>query len=50
MPEHNYLHISRQVLPALLEAGTTQNQIDRMFIDDPRRHFEAAAKRFSAGT
>jgi phosphotriesterase-related protein len=48
MPEHNYLHISRQVIPALLEAGVTQTQIDRMFIDNPRRHFEAAAKRFAA--
>lgn len=48
MPEHNYLHISHQVIPALLEAGVTQAQIDRMFIDNPRRHFEAAAKRFAA--
>jgi phosphotriesterase-related protein len=48
MPEHNYLHISRQVIPELLEAGVTQAQVDRMFIDNPRRHFEAAAKRFAA--
>lgn len=48
MPDHHYLHIPHQVIPALLEAGVTQDQIDRMFIDNPRRHFEAAAKRFAA--
>jgi phosphotriesterase-related protein len=48
MPEHNYLHISHHVIPALLEAGVTQDQIDRMFIHNPRRHFEAAARRFAA--
>lgn len=46
MPQHNYLHISHEVIPALLEAGVTQAQIDKMFIDNPRRHFEAAANRF----
>ena len=48
MPEHHYLHIPHQVIPALLEAGVTQGQLDRMFIDNPRRHFEAAARRFAA--
>lgn len=48
MPEHNYLHISHRVIPALLEAGITQDQIDHMFIHNPRRHFEAAANRFAA--
>jgi phosphotriesterase-related protein len=47
MPDHHYLHIHRRILPALLEAGVTQGQIDKMFIDNPRRHFEAAAKRFA---
>src|SRR5207253_2301388 len=47
MPQHNYLHICNEVLPALLEAGVTQPQIDKMFIDNPRRHFEGAAKRFA---
>jgi phosphotriesterase-related protein len=47
MPDHHYLHIHRQVIPALLEAGVTQDQIDKMFIDNPRRHFEAAARRFA---
>lgn len=48
MPDHHYLHISQDVVPALLEAGISQSQIDRMFIDTPRRHFEGAADRFSA--
>jgi phosphotriesterase-related protein len=41
MPDHHYLHIQQQILPALLEAGVTQAQVDKMFIDNPRRHFEA---------
>jgi phosphotriesterase-related protein len=49
MPDHHYLHIHQQVIPALLEAGVTQGQLDKMFIDNPRRHFEAAARRFAAG-
>jgi phosphotriesterase-related protein len=48
MPQHHYLHICNDVIPALLEAGVTQNQIDKMFIDNPRRHFEAAAAAFAA--
>ena len=48
MPQHNYLHICNDVIPALLEAGVTQKQIDKMFIDNPRRHFEGAAARFAA--
>ena len=48
MPDHHYLHIHQRVLPALLEAGVTQKQIDKMFIENPRRHFEAAARRFAA--
>jgi phosphotriesterase-related protein len=48
MPDHHYLHIHQQIIPALLEAGVTQNQIDKMFVTNPRRHFEAAAKRFTA--
>ena len=48
MPDHHYLHIHQQVIPALLEAGVTQGQLDKMFIHNPRRHFEAAARRFAA--
>jgi phosphotriesterase-related protein len=47
MPQHHYLHIAQDVIPALLEAGVTQAQIDTMFIANPRRHFEAAAQRFA---
>ena len=45
---HDFLHISGHVIPALLEAGITRGEVDRMFIDNPRRHFEAAAQRFAA--
>jgi predicted metal-dependent phosphotriesterase family hydrolase len=31
----------------MLEAGVTRTQIGRMFIDTPRRHFEAAAGKFA---
>lgn len=44
MPNHHYLHIHQDVVPALLAAGVSQRDIDRMFIDNPRRHFEAAAR------
>ncbi len=33
----DYLHISQNILPALLAAGVTQAQIDQMLIDNPRR-------------
>lgn len=39
MPHHHYLHIHNHVLPALLEAGVSQADIDRMFIENPRRLF-----------
>jgi phosphotriesterase-related protein len=48
MPNHHYQHISQAVLPALLEAGVSQAQIDMMLIDNPRRHYEGAAERFAA--
>jgi phosphotriesterase-related protein len=48
MPDHQYLHIPQQIIPALLEAGVTQIQVDKMFIDNPRRHFERPAQRFAA--
>jgi phosphotriesterase-related protein len=38
----HYLHISNEVLPALLARGVTAAQIDTMLIDNPRRWFEAA--------
>ena len=35
----DYLHISTTVLPALLEAGVTQEHIDQMLIANPRDLF-----------
>ena len=38
--EHpDYLHISTNIVPALLAAGVTQPQIDEMFVENPRRFF-----------
>jgi len=42
MPHWHYLHISRDVLPALRDAGVTDAQIDTMLIDTPRRFLENA--------
>ncbi len=36
-PNWHYLHISRDVLPLMLERGITQEQIDTMLIGNPRR-------------
>jgi phosphotriesterase-related protein len=35
----DYLHITHTILPALLAAGVTPEQIDRMLIANPRRFF-----------
>jgi phosphotriesterase-related protein len=35
----DYLHISRTILPQLVDAGVTQEQIDTMMVDNPRRYF-----------
>lgn len=48
LPDHRYWHICNKVVPALLESGVSQADLDRMFIDNPRRHFEGAATRFAA--
>ena len=47
MPNHHYLHIHNDVLPLLREAGVSEADFDAMFITNPRRHFEGAAKRFA---
>jgi phosphotriesterase-related protein len=39
-PDWNFLHISKDVLPALRERGVTDAEIDTMLIDNPRRWFE----------
>ena len=40
LPNWNYTHIHRDVLPALREAGVTDDQIDAMLVRNPRRYFE----------
>jgi phosphotriesterase-related protein len=37
----DYLHIWNTILPALLEAGVTQEQLDEMTIENPQRFFGA---------
>ncbi len=41
MPRWHFLHISDEVVPALLTAGVSEKQIRAMTIDNPRRIFEA---------
>ena len=41
LPNWNFLHISRDVIPALKERGVTDEQIDQMLVDNPRRYFES---------
>jgi phosphotriesterase-related protein len=38
-PNWHYEHITRDVLPALREAGVTDAQITTMMVDNPRRYF-----------
>ena len=40
VPRWNYRHISQDVLPALLEGGASEADIDTMLVDTPRRYFE----------
>jgi phosphotriesterase-related protein len=40
LPNWHFNHISDQVVPALLERGVTQAQVDAMLIGNPRRLFE----------
>jgi phosphotriesterase-related protein len=42
-PNWHYLHITNDVLPALLGRGVTQDQIDQMLVGNPRRYFESVA-------
>ncbi|WP_033287675.1 phosphotriesterase family protein [Amycolatopsis jejuensis] len=36
----NFRHISEDVLPALREAGVSEDDIDTILVDNPRRYFE----------
>ena len=40
LPRWNFLHIHRDVLPALRESGVTEDQIRTMLVDNPRKFFE----------
>jgi phosphotriesterase-related protein len=39
-PNWHFLHISQEVLPALRERGVSEEQLDTMLVDNPRRWFE----------
>jgi phosphotriesterase-related protein len=39
LPNWHYLHIGNDVLPALRAAGVSEDQINQMLIDNPRRYF-----------
>lgn len=43
LPRWNYLHIHTDVLPALRDQGVTEEQIDAMLVQAPRRWLEAGA-------
>jgi phosphotriesterase-related protein len=40
LPNWHYLHITRDVLPALRERGVTEDDITTMLVDNPRTFFE----------
>jgi phosphotriesterase-related protein len=40
LPDWHYLHITNDVIPALLEQGVTEEQADQMMVANPRRYFE----------
>jgi phosphotriesterase-related protein len=40
LPDWHYLHVQKDVVPALLERGVTQEQVDTMLVANPRRWFE----------
>ena len=40
LPRWNYLHIHNDVIPALKERGVTDQQINTMLVDNPRKIFE----------
>jgi phosphotriesterase-related protein len=40
MPNWHYLHITKDILPALRERGVSEDQIRTMLVENPRRIFE----------
>jgi phosphotriesterase-related protein len=43
MPNWNFLHISRDVVPALRGRGVTDAQVDQMLVENPRRIFSVGS-------
>ena len=48
LPQHHYLHIHDDVIPALRAAGVSESDLDAMFVANPLRHYEGPAARFAA--
>ncbi|WP_026919306.1 phosphotriesterase family protein [Gordonia shandongensis] len=44
VPNWNYQHIPRDVLPALRDAGVSEQQITTMMVDNPRRYFSGVGR------
>ena len=40
LPDWHYLHITNDVIPALLKQGVSDEQIEQMLVANPRRYFE----------
>jgi phosphotriesterase-related protein len=38
-PNWHYLHLHDHVIPALRDAGVTEDQVTTMLVDNPRRYF-----------
>ena len=45
-PNWHYLHITRDVIPALKARGVTDEQVKQMMVDNPRRIFERERKEY----
>jgi phosphotriesterase-related protein len=43
LPNWHYLHITTDVLPAFLDRGVTEQQVEQMLVDNPRRYFDNVA-------
>ncbi|MDV2478165.1 phosphotriesterase [Rhodococcus zopfii] len=43
-PKWNYRHIPEDVIPALLDAGVTEEDIDTILVANPHRHFAGARR------
>lgn len=39
-PDWHFTHIPNDIIPALLEGGVSEDDIDTMFVKNPRRYFE----------